>query len=145
MSQPKKHVAIRLKTNIREAADIEENEIKATGVFFQKGTMDVLNFKDKIEDLEIPTLVTIQPEKVAIKRSGAVSMHQQFRLGQATENVYKHPHGNIHMETFTNHLSYSTLASGEPAELKLEYTVKLNGTDERKHTLELIFTEEDSR
>ncbi|MCF3942770.1 DUF1934 domain-containing protein [Oceanobacillus alkalisoli] len=143
MNEPEKRVAIQLKMKIQDASDKEVNHIKSTGVFFRKGKLDVLRFEEKIDDVEISTLVTIQKGKVTIKRSGGISMHQQFRLGQITENVYKHPHGNLHMETFTQLMMYQPLGHGIPARLNLDYTVKLNGQDERKHTLELMMIEED--
>lgn len=145
MNQPKKHIKIDLKTLIQDDSDKEENQVLAKGLFFRKGGLDVINFKEKIDDAEIATLITIQAEKVAIKRTGAVSMHQQFRLGQSTENVYRHPHGNIYMETFTDHYSYRPLEHGESALLEMRYTVILNGEIERKHKLKLEFTEEDAR
>lgn len=145
MNEPEKRVAIQLKMKIQDASDKEVNHIKATGVFFRKGKLDVLRFEETIDDMAISSLITIQKEKVTIKRTGAVSMHQQFRLGQVTENVYKHPHGNLHMETFTQLMMYQPLVQGIPARLNMDYTVKLNGQDERKHTLELIITEEDPR
>ena len=143
MNEPEKRVAIQLKMKIQDASDKEVNHIKSTGVLFRKGKLDVLRFEEKIDDVEISSLITIQKGKVTIKRSGAISMHQQFRLGQITENVYKHPHGNLHMETFTQLMMYQPLGRGIPARLNLDYTVKLNGQDERKHTLELMMIEED--
>lgn len=145
MNELEKRVALQLKMKIQDASDKEVNHIKSTGVFFRKGKLDVLRFEETIDDMEISSLITIQKEKVTIKRTGAVSMHQQFRLGQVTENVYKHPHGNLHMETFTQLMMYQPLGQGIPARLNLDYTVKLNGQDERKHTLELIIIEEDPR
>ena len=142
MNEQKKDVSIRLKTIIADGKDQEVNELQVKGSFFQKGNLDVLNFTEKIETSEINTLITIQQGKIAIKRSGAVSMHQRFHLGQATETVYKHPHGNIHMETFTKQIHYRPLQSGIAALLALDYAVKLNGQDARNHRLELLFEED---
>ena len=146
MVQPKKQVFIQLKTVINDTGEIEKNEVKFSGVFSQKGSLDVLTYKENLEDQgEVSTLITIQPDKVSIKRTGIVSMHQQFRIGRVTENVYQHPHGNIHMETLTDKASYTPLEKGESGNLQLGYTTKLNGQNERKHTLDLAFTEEDAQ
>lgn len=145
MDQEKKQVLIQLKTVIRDGHEEEVNNLRMRGIFFQKGKLDVLNFTEEMEENKVTTLVTIQDGKIAIKRSGAVSMHQQFRLGQTTENVYKHPHGNILMETYTERVHYRPLTSDVAALLSLDYTVKLNGQDARKHTLELLFSEEDAK
>jgi uncharacterized beta-barrel protein YwiB (DUF1934 family) len=116
------------------------------GVFQQKETLAVLTYKEEIEGHgTVNTLITIQSGKVSIKRKGAVSMHQKFRLQHPTENVYQHPHGNIHMETYTDQMTYIPPESEKSGRLRLEYNVKLNGQEERKHTLELVFTEEDAQ
>ena len=146
MVQPKKQVFIHLKTVINDTGEIEENEVKSSGVFYQKGSLDVLTYKEILEEQgELNTLITIQPDKVSIKRTGIVSMHQQFRIGKVTENVYQHPHGNIHMETLTDKFSYTPPGQGASGHLQLEYTTKLNGQNERKHTLDLVFKEEDAQ
>jgi len=146
MVQPKKQVFIHLKTVINDAGEIEENEVKSSGVFYQKGSLDVMTYKENLEDQgEVSTLITIQPNKISIKRTGVLSMHQQFRIGRVTENVYQHPHGNIHMETLTDKASYTSLEQGESGHLQLGYTTKLNGQNERKHTLDLVFKEEDAQ
>ena len=144
--QPKKQVSIHLKTVIEDAGVKEKSEVKASGVFYQKSNLDVLTYKEEIEGHgKANTLITIQPDRVSIKRTGVVSMHQQFRIGKLTENVYQHPHGNIHMETLTGKMVYRVPSEEEVGRLELTYIVKLNGQDERKHTLELLFTEEDSQ
>lgn len=146
MMQPKKQVSIHLKTVIEDTGETEMNEVRATGVFYQRNNLDVLTYKEEIEGHGgANTLITIQPERVTIKRTGVVSMHQQFQIGKRTENVYQHPHGNIHMETLTGKINYKVPSEREQGRLELAYIVKLNGQDERKHTLELLFTEEDSQ
>src|SRR5699024_9592182 len=103
MIQPKSRVSIHLKTVIHDGKVTEENEATAVGVFHQKETLAVLTYKEEMEDYgAVNTLITIHSERISIKRTGAVSMHQQFHLHHPTENVYQHPHGNIHMETFTD-------------------------------------------
>lgn len=139
-------VAIQLHTEIDDAGEIEKSNVKASGEYHQKNNLNVITYKEKIEEQgEINNLITIQSEKISIKRFGFVSMHQQFRKGQITENVYQHPHGNIHMETFTKDISFEPPKHGQSGRLRLNYTVKLNGQNERKHTLELLFTEEDAQ
>lgn len=142
MKQEKKQVSIQLKTAIKDDGDIENNQMKVPGIWIKRGGLDVLRFKEELDEEEVTTLITIQKGRVSIKRSGIVSMHQQFRLGERSENVYQHPHGNIHMETYTEQMMYQTLSETLPARLVIDYTVRLNGQQKRKHTLELLFEEE---
>jgi uncharacterized beta-barrel protein YwiB (DUF1934 family) len=145
MSQIKKSVSIKLKTAIKDGSDEETNALTSSGVWIRKGALDVLRFKESIDEEYVTTLITIQPKRVSIKRSGSVSMHQQFRLGEPTENVYKHPYGNLHMETMTNRMMYQPLSRQAPARLIIDYQVSLNGQDSRNHILELLFEEEAPR
>ncbi|MBC5635599.1 DUF1934 domain-containing protein [Ornithinibacillus sp. BX22] len=140
----KNQVTIHLHTVIEDNGLKETSTVKQIGNFYQKNNMDVLAFEEKVEgDHAIKSMITIQPGKVNIKRSGIVSMNQQFRSEKVTENVYNHPHGHIHMETFTKSIDYQALSGEQAGHLKVEYTVKLNGQDERNHTLTLTFNKEE--
>ncbi|QKY70507.1 DUF1934 domain-containing protein [Lentibacillus sp. CBA3610] len=133
-----KQVAVELKTAIDDNGQMEYNTIRQTGRFFQTDTMDVLTYKEKAEDESpIKNMVTIHKDKVTVKRTGLVSMNQQFRDRQTTENVFQHPYGNIHMETFTKAINYQPLSGEQNGFLRIDYNVKLNGADERKHQLTL--------
>ncbi|MHA6250645.1 YwiB family protein [Oceanobacillus sp. CAU 1775] len=146
MVQPKSQVSIRLKMKIVDAGETEKNEVKAVGIFQQRNNLAALTYSEEIDGYgEANTFITMQQEKVSIKRTGVVTMQQNFRLNQLTENVYRHPHGNILMETFTDEIHYSPPTKADAGRLEMNYTVKLNGEDERKHTLELEFVEEDSK
>src|SRR5690625_7932540 len=83
--------------------------------------------------------------KVNIKRSGTIAMNQQFRVDQITETHYEHPHGAFHMETYTEKVIYESLETNRKGRLAIDYKVKLNGMNERKHLLELIYKEKDER
>ncbi|WP_042143944.1 DUF1934 domain-containing protein [Paucisalibacillus sp. EB02] len=140
-----KQVLIHLQTVIEDNGQKETNTSKQIGKFYRKNNMDVITFEEKTEDnYSIKSFITIHPEKVNIKRSGAVSMNQQFRMEKVTENVYTHPHGNLHMETYTNSINYQALDSQHEGQLNIEYTVKLNGQDERKHKLTLTLKKEEA-
>lgn len=138
-------VRIHLQTVIEDNGQQETNSSKQIGKFYRKGKMDVITFEEKTEDNHlIKSFITIHPEKVNIKRSGIISMNQQFRMEKVTENVYTHPHGNIHMETYTNSLFYQAMDSQQEGQLIIDYTVKLNGQQERKHKLTLTINKEDA-
>lgn len=135
---------IHLHTVIEDNGLEEASTVKQKGNYFQKNNMDVIAFEEELEGNQlIKSMITIQPGKVNIKRSGVVSMNQQFLSEKVTENVYSHPHGHIHMETFTKSIDYQRPVEKQEGHLKVEYTVKLNGQDERNHTLTLKINEED--
>jgi len=142
-----KRVAVELQTAIEDDGQKEYNTVRGTGHLYQKETMDVLTYRETTEDgSTINNMLSIHTDKVTVKRTGLVSMHQQFCEKQTSENVFQHPHGNIHMETFTNAINYQTLSGQQNGRLTIDYTVKLNGQDEREHQLRLtIRHKEDSQ
>lgn len=142
MKQSGKQVMIKLDTSIDDNGNIENNHVKQTGQFFYRNDIDVLIYEEELEEgAIIKNLVTIQAEKVNIKRSGIITMNQQFLVDQITETHYEHPHGTFHMETFTHSITYESIKTNEQGRLMIDYTVKLNGMDERKHLLELTYKE----
>lgn len=140
VSNEQKDVHIQLKTTIEDHGEMEQYETTARGRLFIRDGRHVLQFTTT--ELEAPTnnLYTIQKDAVSIKRSGAVEMFQKFLKEQLTENVYKHPHGIIHMETKTHELVY--LTSNQTGRLNITYEVKLNGQQKRNHSLQLVYKEE---
>ncbi|MDY0394265.1 DUF1934 domain-containing protein [Virgibacillus halophilus] len=138
-----KNVIVSLQTIIDDNGQMEHHATTQQGAFTRKGQLDVLIFDEQI-DKELPpvrNLMTIQKNKVNVKRTGSVNMNQQFVLGKNTENVYTHPHGSLHMQTYTRKIDYNLQSAGN-GELTIEYSVKLNGQEERGHQLKLQFKEE---
>lgn len=146
MTQQGRNVMIELSTSILDNGSQEESHMKHSGEFFQKGKLDVLRYVEQGEDgSSTKSLITIQPDKVSIKRTGNVTMNQQFQQGQITENMLKHPYGSMHMETSTQTISYQAPSEHSEGRLIIDYTVKLNGQDERSHEIKLTFTEEGAK
>lgn len=130
---------------ITDDGEAEQTTTHFIGDFYHREKMDVITFQEENDnDLSIKNLITIQNDKVSIKRTGDITMHQQFRVNHTTENVFKHPHVNIHMETYTHKLRYQAPSNKSAGELSIHFTVKLNGQEERDHQLTLLI-EEDSQ
>jgi uncharacterized beta-barrel protein YwiB (DUF1934 family) len=137
-------VLITLHTRIVDGGEEEASQNTYHGQYFNKDNLEVLSFEERTEEQYlIKSLITIQPEKVTIKRTGLVSMNQQFRKDQISESIYRHPHGHMHMETLTKEISYQANSQQTKGQLKIDYTVKLNGQEERHHTLTLTYQKED--
>ncbi|HEX6594776.1 MAG TPA: DUF1934 domain-containing protein [Bacillota bacterium] len=131
---------IKLHTTIDDGGEKEYHVTTQSGIIYRRNNMHVLMFEEQLgHDETVKNLITIVPEKehVSIKRSGSVSMNQKFIKHQLTENVFQHPHGSFHMETFTKTMDYQLTAS--KSKLNIEYTVKLNGQKERNHSLSLVY------
>ncbi|ASK62047.1 hypothetical protein CFK37_07680 [Virgibacillus phasianinus] len=132
-----------LQMKITDGKEIEDTTTHFTGDFYHREKMDVLTFQEENDDdLSIKNLITIHNDKVSIKRTGDITMHQQFRVNQITEDVFKHPHVNIHMETYTNKLKYQAPINNDSGKLSISFTVKLDGQEEREHQLNLLIKED---
>ena len=143
METHKTGINIKLTTEIKELGQKAVMVVEEEGSLFQKGPTTVLTFTEHQEEQEdVHALVTIQAEKVSIKRTGAVSMHQVFKKKQTTENVYRHAYGTMQMETHTDQIIYEAPErKGGKGRLFISYTTKLNGEGNRRHRLHLYFAE----
>ena len=57
--------------------------------------------------------------------------------------MYEHPHGTFHLKTLTKQLQYEPSSKLNSGKLAIDYTVSLNGQEEREHKLVLTYQEED--
>lgn len=146
MNEQSRKVSIELQTVIDDDGQMEYNTVKETGELYSRSNLDVLKYEETEEDgAPIKNLITIHADKVSVKRLGAITLNQQFRVKQTSENIVKHPYGSIHMETFTKRMEYKPLTEKRDGLLSLDYTVKLNEQEERKHQLTLTIKKEDSQ
>lgn len=144
MKEKGHHVNITLQSIIDDSGEREVNTFQQLGKIFKRDHFEVLLYEEVDEDGDkIRNLITIQPDRVSIKRSGLISMNQQFEINRKTETYYNHPHGSLHMEIYTKSIDYHPLKENGQGRLNINYTVKLNGILERKHLLELTYHEED--
>ncbi len=142
MSLQRTPVRIKLDTFIRDDQVMDRITNSFQGTFIEKDHTAVLMYREQLDDGHyVDTFITITDQKVNVKRSGAVSMNQAFIDNERTECVYTHPHGTMHMETFTKERVYERTAIG--GKISLRYEVKLNGQDARHHEFELTYTKED--
>ncbi|WP_053218061.1 DUF1934 domain-containing protein [Virgibacillus senegalensis] len=140
MTSGKTAVDIKLTTEIFDLGQKDVTVVEETGSYIQKGDTAVLTFTEHQEQGEdVQALITIHPEKVSVKRTGAVRMHQVFRKKQTTENVYRHEFGTMHMETHTDQIIFKQLKEQKNGELFISYTTKMNGEGKRRHRLTLGF------
>lgn len=146
MSKNKTKVVVQLDTIITDEGEKESYSLTDTGYFFNRKELDVITFSEQTEDhQQIDHFLTIYPDRVNIKRSGAIEINQQFHENQTTECIMKHPHGNIHMETYTQSITYESLTNNPVGELFILYTVKLNGQTEREHQLRFTYQKEEAK
>ncbi|WP_174614970.1 DUF1934 domain-containing protein [Virgibacillus ihumii] len=145
MNLEPKSITIEMQTIIDNDGQMEYNTLNEAGTYYEKDNRCILTFEETSDEgAPVKNLITINPNRVSIKRVGPVTMHQQFRTNQKTENVFQHPHGYIHMETLTDTIAFHSLTDEQNGFLTIDYSVSLNGQEERKHKLELTIKEEDA-
>lgn len=135
-------VRIKLDTLIRDEQTMDRITNSFKGTLVEKGGTAVITYREQLEDGHyVDTFMTITDDKINVKRSGTVSMNQAFIENERTECVYTHPHGTMHMETFTKERVHEQTATG--GKITVLYEVKLNGQDERHHELVLTYAKEE--
>ncbi|MBO1002084.1 DUF1934 domain-containing protein [Pseudogracilibacillus auburnensis] len=139
MKLVKKNIQVELRTVIDDQGDKELSIIKQIGKYMKKDHIEVVTFIDKTDFGEVNNLITIQPNKVNMKRSGHITMNQQFIEGKVTECYYRHPYGAFHLEVDTLSIQHQILQEDREGKVVIEYETKLNGQEKRYHHLTLIY------
>lgn len=143
MSVNHKSINVELRTVIEGDGEKELMIVKQKGKYFKRSNLEVLTYIERTDGEDnINNMISIHPDKINIKRTGAISMNQVFLKGRVTESLYKHPHGNIHMEIDTVSMSYESMEKTGRGQVIIAYQAMLNGTDKRNHYLTLTFMEE---
>lgn len=138
----KRNVSIQLHTIIDDQGEKEMSIIKQRGLYYCKENLEVITFVDEVGGIgTINNHISITPDKVTVKRSGAVKMTQQFMEGKKSECLYRHPYGMFHMELYTHHISKEVTDNGR-TEVVIEYDAIMNKEEPRSHHLTLTYMEE---
>ncbi|WP_163539765.1 DUF1934 domain-containing protein [Gracilibacillus sp. YIM 98692] len=141
----KSPVSLKMTMEIYDTGNKEVTVVEEKGTLMERSNTSVLTFSEHNEnDEKINSMITIQPEKVSVKRSGAVAMHQKFQKKQITENVYRHEFGTIHMETHTDQILYEAPKGNKYGKLFVSYQTSLNGEDPRRHRLTIQLQKNES-
>src|SRR5690625_7870718 len=83
MTLIKKNVTIEIRTVIDDEGEKELTISKQRGNYIKKGKTEVISFIEKVKDFgSVKSLITIQPDKINLKRSGIITMNQQFVEGK---------------------------------------------------------------
>ena len=97
MKNYQKNILIELRTVIDDEGDKELSIIKQKGKYYRKNDLEVITFIDEMTDVgRIDHFITIRAKKVNIKRTGNITMNQQFIPGRKTDSLYRHPYGSIY-------------------------------------------------
>jgi len=138
-----KIVEIELRTVIDRNGEKEMSIVKQTGEYMRKRSIEIITFTEKRADIgNIRNYITIQDHKVTIKRSGAISMNQQFEVGKRSESLYRHPYGSLHFNIKTQSLDIHRKEEKNPGEIVITYDAIINGIEEQHHHLTLTYMEE---
>lgn len=128
---------------INDLGNKDVTVVEEEGQLLEKDETTVLKFSETNENNEqTDSLITIHPDKVSVKRSGAVSMLQKFRSKQTTENVYRHQFGTMHMETQTDQILYQPPVANKNGKLFISYQTSLNGETPRHQRLTIRLKKE---
>ena len=104
------------------------------------GSIDVFIYEEDVEAFgRVRHFITVQEGKVNMKRTGGITMNQQFLLGRKTESIYHHPYGNFHLEMDTGRIDI------EPGRIVLEYNSVIDGAEKQEHRVEMVYMKENDK
>ena len=143
MGVVRKLIHISLHTTIENNGDKEIIKNTYKGKYVRKGNVEVITYTEITDGFgDINNRITLHPNKVNIKRSGQITMNQQFIVNHRTESLYRHPYGNMTMEIDTKEMTRRSLSSREAGQVRIVYDVHLTGKEISEHFLVLTYTEE---
>lgn len=138
MTTAKQHVFVILDTSITEDGDTQKETVRATGEIIGLGMKRMIKFTEINDQNEsIDTVMMLSEDKVTLKRTGAITMSQQFIENQKTESHYQHPLMRLRIETYTETIDYDYRENRSALTLQMRYRTVINGEGERMHTLKL--------
>lgn len=136
-------VDIELRTVIDRNGEKEMSIVKQTGEYIKKNEVEILTFTEQRDDIgSIRNYITIQNNRVTIRRSGAISMNQKFEVGKKSESLYRHPYGTLHFQIETKTLKRKKRMKHKLGEIVITYKAVINGIEEQNHHLTLTFMKE---
>ncbi|MBQ9364319.1 MAG: DUF1934 domain-containing protein [Schwartzia sp.] len=94
---------------------------------------------------EVKTMLTIEPDMVALRRSGDVTHEQTFALGDDSFSEYQTPFGSLSLGVHTDKLD--VVYGNVTGTVDVAYAMSINGTMQSRNTLhvEVNIVKEDAR
>ena len=118
-------------------ADGETNaiEVVAEGRHYEKNGMHYVLYDDHMADESISTMLKIEPDRLHLTRSGAVTQEQHFANGMESTSEYVTPLGSLTLSVRTRNMeiSYGTVSG----EIRVDYAMAINGTWQSDNTLSI--------
>lgn len=129
---------------VKAIIDGEETVERAIAHYTRRGTLEVLTYDEEIDRIgTVRHFITIQPTKVNVKRSGDITMNQQFQTNRITETLYHHPYGTFNMEVDTMKIEHQPLIEGETeGKVAIDYVTIIDQQTKQEHHLVLTYMEE---
>jgi uncharacterized beta-barrel protein YwiB (DUF1934 family) len=118
-------------------ADGETNaiEVVAEGRHYYKNGMHYVLYDDHMADEAISTILKIEPDRVRLTRSGAVTQEQDFMNGMESTSEYRTPLGSLKLSVRTKNMeiAYGTVSG----EIHVDYAMAINGMWQSDNTLSI--------
>ena len=142
MSNKLLNIEINIYTEIEDEGGSEIIHKTERGTLSRGNDIHMIKYEEDMEGAGLVlTTIIIYDDRITLKRTGAVRMHQVFKIGAPTESVYQHPYGSFRMETTTHRMEYLKGIKNKSGRLLMIYDVILNDQEPRNHTFELQFEE----
>ena len=118
-------------------ADGETNtvEVVTEGRHYYKDGMHYVIYDDHMADESISTMLRIEPDRLHLTRSGAVTQEQHFANGMESTSEYKTPLGSLTLSVRTRNMeiAYGTVSG----EIHVDYAMTVNGAWQSDNALHI--------
>ncbi|GGE28706.1 hypothetical protein GCM10011391_04100 [Pullulanibacillus camelliae] len=130
-------VKIRLKSVIKHTDMGPETTVLHTkGVLYIKGGAYFLRYKEEMEGVgSVDHTVKIKGDEALILRTGAVSMRQPLKVGEALTGSYNSPYGQMETVTTLNRCEAGWQDKSRNGRLLISYDLVLQGQAVGRFTL----------
>ncbi len=118
-------------------ADGETNsvEVVTEGRHYYKNGMHYVLYDDHMAEESISTMLKIEPDRLHLTRSGAVTQEQHFASGMESTSEYVTPLGSLTLSVQTKNMeiAYGTVSG----EIHVDYAMAINGAWQSDNSLSI--------
>lgn len=135
-------VKIHLVTKIHLDNDEEIYEMVVFGRYYRKNNAVFLKYDEVQEEGTVHTLVKVEESDATIFRKGIINMRMKFQLNERKDGSHVSEYGSLLLSTDTKELSHRKHEEKCEGEIKLDYTLYMQGTHAGHYEMQINYRED---
>lgn len=135
-------VKIHLVTRIQLDDEEETYEMVVFGRYYRKNNAVFLKYDEVQEEGTVHTLVKVDENDATIFRKGIINMRMKFQLNERKDGSHVSEYGSLLLSTDTRELLHMQHEEKCEGEIKLDYTLYMQGTHAGQYQMEIKYRED---